>query len=125
MHKITYKPVVQGTSEFEKMQSFAASFEHSIVASPDVALHALMHEQRLFGYAETVFLPVAYPAFHPEFTKPRDVVQVMSDWRAHVQLLGKPAYLGVPLENDRPNFRNPVMQKLGLYQLKRELFTPV
>jgi len=125
MHKITYKQVAPGTDEFQKMQEFAASFDHCILPSSHVQLHALHNEKELFGYAETVFLPVAYPAFHPEFTKPRDVVQVMLDWRAHVQLLGKPAYLGVPLEEDRPNFRNPVMQKLGLAQLKRELFTPV
>ena len=125
MHKITYKQINAGSSDFEEMQCFAESFDHCIVPSPNVQLHALISDKRLFGYGETVFLPVTYPAFHPEHTKPRDVMQVMLDWRAHVQISGRPGYLGVPLEEGRPNFKNDIMQKLGLYQLKRELFTPV
>lgn len=124
MKNIKYKQIVRGTAEFSEMQDFANSFDHRIVPSDHVSLHALSDEGGVFGYSEIVFLPVTYPAFHPDKSSPRAILQVMHDWRAHTQLVGKPAYLGVPLEDGRPNFKNPVMEKLGLYQLKRELFTP-
>jgi N-acetylneuraminate synthase/N,N'-diacetyllegionaminate synthase len=77
----------------------------------------------LFGYSDHVFIPVVYPAFHPQHTRPQDVIQVMSDWKAHAQLSGQPGYIGVPLINDRPNFNNEVMKKLGLTKMDREVYS--
>jgi hypothetical protein len=46
----------------------------------------------------------------------------MSDWKAHSQLSGQPSYIGVPLINDRPNFTNEIMNKLGLTNMDREIY---
>jgi hypothetical protein len=125
MSKITYKYIASGTREFEQMQHFAETFDHAILPSPNVNLHALYNGEVLFGYGETVFLPVYYPAYHPDYTQPRDVMQTMSDWRSHIQISGKPGFIGVPLEADRPNFQNATMSKLGFQQMRRELFIPI
>jgi hypothetical protein len=73
-----------------------------------------------------VFVPTIYPAFHPALTRPRDVIQVMNDWRTHTQLSGNAGYIGVPLESDagRANFLDPVMNKLGLARINREIYIP-
>jgi len=77
----------------------------------------------LFGYSDHVYLPVVYPAFHPAHTRPQDVIQVMSDWRAHAQLSGGLGYIGVPLIGDRPKFTNDIMSKLGLTKMNREIYS--
>jgi hypothetical protein len=68
-------------------------------------------------------MPTVYPAFHPKYTRPQDVIQVMSDWKAHSQLSNSPGYIGVPLIDERPNFTNEIIQKLGLTPLKREVYS--
>jgi hypothetical protein len=114
--------VPPGTKEFEELQAFARSFDHVINPHPNINVYAHYRDGVLFGYSDHVFIPTAYPAFHPEFTRPQDVLQAMSDWRAHIQLSGQPGYLGVPMGPDRPNFDNYVMDKLGLYRMNREIF---
>ena len=123
---IKYKKVIPGTEEFSDLQYFAESFDHVIVPHPSIAVYAHYRGNRLFGYSDHVFLPTVYPAFHPEFTRPRDVIQIMQDWRAHSQLSGNPGYLAVPLENNNGagNFPDETMQKLGLTRLNRELYWP-
>ena len=120
---ITYKLVPKESTEFEDIQAFAQSFDHEIVEHPNINVYAHYNGDRLFGYSDHVFLPTIYPAFHPSFTKPRDVLQVMSDWRAHSQLSGNSGYIGVPLEGDRPNFTEDVMKKLGLRRNFREIYS--
>jgi hypothetical protein len=123
---INYKYVAPNTEEFRQMQTFAQSFDHHIVESPNTTLHALCRGDVVFGYSDCVYLPVTYPAFHPSITRPRDVVQVMSDWKAHTQLSGKHGYIGVPLNNNdgAGNFSEEVMNKLGLVRTQRELYIP-
>lgn len=122
---ISYRYIAPNTEEFAQMQTFAKSFDHEIKASPNVNLYAHYRDDVCFGYSDHVFLPTIYPAFHPEFTRPRDVIQVMNDWKAHSQLSGKMGYIGVPTEEGRPNFPNEVMSKLGLVRLNREIYYPV
>ena len=110
--QITYKYAAPGSEQFSKLQDFAETFNHSIVP-----------HNVCFGYCDHVYIPIAYPAFHPKFTRPKDVIQVMSDWKAHMQLSKQDGYVGVPLEDARPNFPNSIMEKLGMTQLKREIFS--
>lgn len=121
--KIEYKYCGRGTNEFLELVDFAEEFDHKIVEHPNVNVYAHYRDGVLFGYSDHVFLPTIYPAFHPKFTRPQDVIQVMSDWRAHCQLSGQPGYIGVPLINDRPSFTNDVMRKLGLTKMDREVYS--
>lgn len=120
---IDYKCIKQGTNEFYELQDFAESFDHKIIEHPNVNVYAHYRNGELFGYSDHVFLPVVYPAFHPNHTRPQDVIQVMRDWRAHAQLSGGLGYIGVPLLNDRPMFTNEVMSKLGLTKMDREIYS--
>jgi hypothetical protein len=51
----------------------------------------------------------------------------MSDWRTYGQISGNAGYIGVPLETEpsRVNFPDPIMNKLGLARMNRELYLPV
>jgi hypothetical protein len=123
---INYRRVYHGTEEFGALQDFAESFDHKIIEHPNISVFAHFKGKKLFGYSDHVFLPTIYPAFHPEHTTPRDVIQVMSDWRMHCQLANSPGYLAVPFNNDngQGNFTESKMQKLGLIRLHRELYYP-
>jgi hypothetical protein len=123
MH-ISYRYTQPGTEEFKKLQLFAKSFHHEINPSPSVNVYAHFKDDVCFGYSDHVFCPVVYPAFHPSLTTPRDVVRVMSDWKAHMQLSGKLGHIGVPLEGDRMFFPEDTMQKLGLVKTNREIYIP-
>jgi hypothetical protein len=106
------------------MQEFAKSFDHTIVEHPSINVFAHYRNGELFGYSDHCSFPIVYPAFHPEFTKPRDVIQVMTDWRHNYEINGSPAYVGVPTNEFRPNFPESTMEKLGLVKLNRELYYP-
>jgi len=123
MTHITYKLVPKKSQEFEALQEFAQSFDHEITEHPNVNVYAHYKNGQLFGYSDHVFLPTVYPAFHPKFTTPRDVVQVLHDWRAYLQISGGAGYIGVPLAEDRPNFSEEVMKKLGLERNFREIYS--
>ena len=124
MSNISYKFTAPGTEEYAKLQKFAETFAHTITPHPNINTYAHYNGETCFGYSDHVFLPTVYPAFHPGLTRPRDVIQVMSDWRAHMQLSGKVANLGVPMPEDthRMFFPEEIMNKLGLVRLNRELY---
>jgi len=124
----TYKIIDQNSDDFCKLQLFAESFDHIIKPHPNTSVTAFYRGDICFGYGDTVYLPVSYPAFHPEITRPRDVIQVMSDWRASMQISGKSGYIGVPLNNtnfkgETLNFPEETMNKLGLARMQRELYS--
>jgi hypothetical protein len=121
--QIEYRLVVPNTPAFSELQEFAKSFDHEINAHPNINVYAHYRDGVLFGYSDHVFIPVVYPAFHPELTRPQDVLQVTSDWKAHLQFQGGSGFIGVPTEGQRPNFTDKVMEKLGLKRCFRELFT--
>ena len=121
--RIDYRLIPKDSFEFGHLQDFAESFDHKIVEHPSVNVYGHYRDGKLFGYSDHVFLPVVYPAFHPEYTKPQDVIQVMSDWRAHAQFTGGLGYIGVPLVDDRPKFTNEVISKLGLTKMHREIYS--
>lgn len=123
---ITYKYVLPNTEDYAKLQLFAKTFDH--VISPHPAINTFAHYKGdiCIGYSDHVFTPVTYPAFHPELTRPRDVIQVMADWMAHTQLSGKVGLIGVPLDNRNGagNFSEATMNKLGLVRMNREIYAP-
>jgi hypothetical protein len=123
--QVTYKIVPHGTQEFQQLQTFAESFDHKIVPHPQINVYAHYRDDVCFGYSDHVYIPTVYPAFHPALTKAKDVIQVMSDWRAHVQLSGTNGYIGVPLpdHSGRANFPQTIMEKLGLVRLEREVYS--
>jgi len=124
---INYKFVPPNTQEFQQLQTFAKSFDHEITPHPNISVYAHYRDDICFGYSDHVFVPTIYPSFHPALTRPRDVIQVMNDWRTHTQLSGKVSYIGVPLVTDthRMNFPEETMNKLGLVRLKREIYSPI
>ena len=121
--QIEYKLVQKGTNEFLELVDFAEEFDHKIIEHPNINVYAHYRDGVLFGYSDHVFMPTVYPAFHPKYTRPQDVIQVMSDWKAHSQLSNSPGYIGVPLIDERPKFTNEIIQKLGLTPLKREVYS--
>ena len=124
--QIDYRFVLPNSREFDELQSFARSFDHEIQPHPSKSVYAHYSEGVLFGYSDHVYLPTVYPAFHPKYTKPKNVIQVMSDWKAHCQLSGKVGYIGVPFDNNNGigNFPEEIMSKLGLIRLNREIYAP-
>jgi len=122
---ITYKYIAQGTQEFTQLQSFAKSFDHEIIPHPNISVCAHYRGDVCFGYSDHVFIPTVYPAFHPELTRPRDVIQVLSDWRVHNQISNKPSFIGVPMPDapGRVNFPEETMNKLGLTRMNREIYS--
>lgn len=123
---INYKYIAPNTQEFKQLQTFAKSFDHEINPHPNINVYAHYRDDICFGYSDHVLIPTIYPAFHPALTRPRDVIQVMNDWRTHTQLSGNTSYIGVPIETDthRMNFPEETMNKLGLVRLKREVYSP-
>lgn len=124
MNKYQYKHAIRNTPEFQKIKEFAKSFDHTIQEHPSISVISHYRNGQLFGYSDHCSFPVVYPAFHPEFTKPRDVIQVMTDWRHNYEINGSPVYVGVPTNELRPNFPESTMEKLGLVKLNRELYYP-
>ena len=121
--QIQYKLLQNGTNEFLELVDFAEEFDHKIIEHPNINVYAHYRDGVLFGYSDHVFIPTIYPAFHPKYTRPQDVIQVMSDWKAHSQLSNSPGFIGVPLADERPNFTNQIIEKLGLTPLKREVYS--
>ena len=129
MEHIEYKFVPPDSKEFEELQAFARSFDHEIIPCSSKNVFATLKNGVLIGYSEHVFSPVVYPAFHPDFTTPRDVVRVMADWKSHSQLSGKQTYIAAPTNNisdkgETLNFPAETMKRLGLVRMNRELYSP-
>lgn len=120
---IEYKSIPKGSEEFLEVVNFAEGFDHTVVDHPQVNVIGHYKDGKLFGYSDHVYIPVLYPAFHPAHTTPRDVVQCMHDLKVYAQVSGAAGYIGVPLQNERTNFTNEIMAKLGLTRVNRELFS--
>jgi hypothetical protein len=119
---IEYKLIPKESGEFLELVDFAETFDHQVVDHPQINVYGHYKDKKLIGYSDHVFIPTIYPAFHPEFTTPRDVVQTMNDWRVHNQLTGGLGYVGVPLQKDRKTFTNEIMKKLGMERMHREVY---
>lgn len=120
---IEYKSIPKDSGEFLELVDFAEEFDHHVVEHPQVNVIGHYKDGKLFGYSDHVYIPVLYPAFHPKHTTPRDVVQCMHDLKVYAQVSGAAGYIGVPLQEERTNFTNAIMSKLGLKRMHRELFS--
>lgn len=120
---IEYKTIPKDSGEFLEVVDFAEEFDHNIVDHPQVNVIGHYKDGKLFGYSDHVYIPVLYPAFHPKHTTARDVVQCMHDLKVYAQVSGAAGYIGVPLQDERTNFTNQIMSKLGLKRMHRELFS--
>lgn len=125
MSRPNFIEVPQYGDEFAKLQQFAKTFDHHITPLRHGKVLAFQRRDIIFGYADIVYLPVAFPAFHPGLTKPRDVVEILQGWKSHCELsTGGEGYIGTPLETNphRKNFPEEIMIKVGLEKMERELF---
>lgn len=106
-----------------KMQQFARSFDHTITPTRNGKVVAFERDERVFGYADIVYLPVAFPAFHPAVTTPKGVIEVVEGWRTHCQFAyGGQGLIGVPLDQDRTTFPKEMIEARGYTRLKREIY---
>jgi hypothetical protein len=120
---IEYKTIPKDSGEFLELVDFAEEFDHHVVEHPQVNVIGHYKDGKLFGYSDHVYIPVLYPAFHPKHTTARDVIQCMHDLKVYAQVSGAAGYIGVPLQDERTNFTNEIMSKLGLKRMHRELFS--
>lgn len=124
--KTQFITINQSSPDLAKMQAFARSFDHVIDPKANSKLIAFHRGDVVFGYADVIYLPIAFPAFHPGLTKPRAVVEVMQGYRAHCQFSnGGEGLIGVPLAEDagRTNFPHDIIAGQGLSRMKRELYS--
>jgi hypothetical protein len=47
----------------------------------------------------------------------------MHDLKVYAQMSGTAGYIGVPLQDERTNFTNEIMSKLGLERMHREIYS--
>lgn len=124
MNKTKFIEVPSYSEDYKKMQLFARSFQHTIVPSRGAKLFAFQRGDTTFGYADIVYLPIAFPAFHPELTSPRGVVEVVEGWRTHCQFAtGGEGLIGVPTPELRQTFPQKQIENAGFLRINRELYS--
>jgi hypothetical protein len=124
MRRLDYKLIPQNTPEFVHLIEFAKSFDHDVIPHPNINYFGIYREGKLIAYSSHVYMPVVYPAFHPEYTNPRDVIQVLQDFKSHLQISNTQGFIGTPAKVDRLAFTDEIMKKLGFdLETKREIFT--
>jgi len=123
--KLKIQEVSRFSEEFPKLQQFATTFDHVINPFASARVFEFQRGDTVFGYADVLFMPVVFPAFHPEITRPRDVVETLETWQ-HVCRVshGGEMLLGVPIAPERKTFPDAMLQKLGFACMKRELYNP-
>lgn len=122
---ITYQEVKVHSEQFYAMQRFAEEFDHNISTEREnYRLIAHINNGVLFGYTDYITVELAFPSFHPIYTKPHHVLKVLNDWRAHCEISKSNGLIGVPVETNalRKNFPLKTMEKLNLLKVNRELF---
>jgi hypothetical protein len=121
--KTQFKEVAQFSPEFKSLQDFAKTFDHHIHPIRNGRVFAFQREGKVFGYADVLYVPVAFPAFHPEHTDARKVVEVLAGWKSHCQIgHGGDGIIGVPLEADRATFPTQMIENAGFVRTKREIY---
>jgi hypothetical protein len=106
-----------------RMQQFARTFNHQINPLRSGKIFAFERDERVFGYADIIYLPVAFPAFHPTLTTPRGVVEVVEGWKTHCQFAhGGEGLIAVPLDEERATFPKEMIEARGYTRLKREIY---
>jgi len=123
MTKTQFIDVPAYGDEFAKMQLFAKSFNHEINPTRCTKVFAFQRGDVTFGYADVVYLPVAFPAFHPELTTPRGIVEVLDGWRHQCEInTSGEGLIGVPTPELRKTFPEGQIVKAGFKPMQRELY---
>ena len=106
-----------------KMQQFARTFNHAITPMRNGKVVAFERDDHVFGYADIIYLPVAFPAFHPAVTTPRAVIEVVEGWKTHCQFAhGGEGLIAVPLDEERVTFPKEMIEARGYARMKREIY---
>lgn len=110
--------------ELARMQTFAKSFDHHIEPANNAKLFSFMDGDTMFGYADVIYIPIAFPAFHPASTTPRRVVSILDAWKSHCELATNgDGLMGVPLDQDRVTFPKEMLEHAGFTRMKREIYS--
>lgn len=122
--KLKIQEISRFSEEFPKLQAFAQSFDHIINPFASARVFEMTRGDTTFGYADVLFMPIVFPAYHPSVTRPRDVVESLETWR-HVCRIshGGEMLLGTPLATERKTFPDQTLAKLGFTRLKREIYS--
>jgi hypothetical protein len=112
------------TDDFKRMQIFAKSFDHDITPWKNGRVFAFERGEKVYGYADVIYLPVAFPAFHPELTEPRAVLEVMQGWKTYCEIAHDgEGWIAAPTEGHRPStFPSETVEKLGYAKMNREIY---
>ena len=122
--KVNFLEINQFGEDLERMQNFAKSFDHIIQPMRNGKIVALERDGVIFGYADIIYLPVVFPAFHPDKTNPRKVVETLKGWKASCQLTNSgDGLIGVPLDEDRKTFPREMLTGAGFQKMNRELYS--
>jgi hypothetical protein len=123
MSRVNFKEVSRFGDEIIKLQIFARSFDHNIDPFGSARIYELNRGDTTFGYADVIYLPVVFPAFHPEITRPRDVTESIDGWKKHCQIAhGGEGLMAVPLDSERKTFPTEMLEKQGFSRMKREIY---
>jgi hypothetical protein len=121
--KTKFTEISPFTDDFVRMQQFAASFDHTIVPQRNAKLFAFERDDKTFGYADIFYLPVVFPAFHPEVTTPRSVIEVVQGFKTHCQIVSAgEGFIGVPIDETRKTFPKEMIENQGFVKMQRELY---
>ena len=111
------------TDDFTRMQQFAKTFDHEIGHWRNGKLVAFERDEKTFGYADIVYLPVAFPAFHPEVATPRGIMEVVDGWKSVCQFNHRgEGWIAVPLDETRKTFPTQMIEKTGFSKMNREIY---
>ena len=123
MSHIKFKEISSLSDDFVKIKSFAESFVHVINLMMTGRVFDITRGNITIGYADVVYLPTLFPAFHPELTRPRDVVEAIEGWKRHCEIAtGGEGFIGVPLEGTRKTFPREMLEHRGFTRMNREVY---
>lgn len=108
--------------KWDKLEAFAATFNHNIVKHTLSPIVALKRHGRWIGYAQINKQPVVFSAWHtdPTICSPRDVVEGMKAFAGWAKIQHGGGFSAVPL--DTISFLPSVMSRLGFRRTNCELY---
>jgi hypothetical protein len=106
-------------NERNRMETFAKSFDHNI-SSWRFPIFEMKRDEKSFGYAQIVHIPIVFTAWNPKACKPRDFIDGLNWWRAWGLTQNNHGFTTVALENK--TFTPDLMKKIGFKRMNLELY---
>lgn len=106
-----------------ELRAYAATFEppHVITAADEKhRIVAVKKDGVWFGYSIIVNTPIVFSAWSSLDSKPQDIMEAMKAFVGWARLTTGQGLTAVPL--DTRTFPEKIMNKLGFYRLKTELY---